>query len=65
MIHLFGAGGLTHVGNKLDVGEHLVTFEAKLGDAMEWIRQGIITDTKTIIGIMWWAAWGKGRPQRY
>jgi len=65
VIHLFGAGGLTHVGNKLDVGEHLVTFEAKLGDAMEWIRQGIITDTKTIIGIMWWAAWGKGRPQRY
>ena len=60
VIHLYGARGLRHVGNKLDVGEHLVTFEAKLADAMDWIRDGHITDTKTIIGIMWWATWGRG-----
>ncbi len=60
VIYLWGARGLRHVGNKLDVGEHLVTFEAKMADAMEWIRDGHITDTKTIIGIMWWATWGRG-----
>ena len=59
VIYLWGARGLRHVGNNLDVGEHLVTFEAKVADAMEWIRDGHITDTKTIIGIMWWATWGR------
>ena len=33
VIHLFAARGLTHVGAKLDVGEHLETFEAKIDDA--------------------------------
>lgn len=55
VIELFGARGLSHVGAKLDAGEHLETFEAKLDDALEWVRDGIITDTKTIIGILWWA----------
>jgi ADP-ribose pyrophosphatase len=60
VIHLYGARGLTHVGNELDEGEHLETFEASISDAMEWIREGHITDTKTVLGILWWAAWGAG-----
>ena len=65
VIHLLGARGLRHVGHKLDVGEHLVSFEAKVSQAMDWIRDGYITDTKTIIGIMWWAQWGqRGAPGR-
>jgi ADP-ribose pyrophosphatase len=59
VIEVFGARGLRHVGAKLDVGEHLETFEAKIADALEWVRDGIITDTKTTLGLLWWARWGK------
>ena len=59
VIHLYGARGLKHVGNKLDEGEHLESFEAKVSDALEWVRDGHITDTKTVIGILWWATWGR------
>ena len=61
VIHLYGARGLTHVGANLDVGEHLVTFEAKVADALEWVRDGLITDTKTMIGLFWWDKWGRSR----
>ena len=53
VIHLYAARGLRHVGAQLDVGEHLETFEASLDDALEWVRDGVITDTKTIIGLLW------------
>ena len=59
IIELYGARGLKHVGANLDVGEHLETFEVKLTDALEWVRDGIITDTKTSIGLLWWATWGQ------
>ena len=59
VIHLYGARGLSHVGAKLDVGEHLETFEAKIADALEWVREGIITDTKTTFGLLWWDKWGR------
>jgi ADP-ribose pyrophosphatase len=59
VIHLFGARGLKHVGHALDEGEHLTTFEAKLSDALEWVRDGIITDSKTAYGLLWWDKWGK------
>jgi ADP-ribose pyrophosphatase len=58
VIHLYAARGLKHVGAKLDVGEHLEVFEARIGDAVEWVRDGIITDTKTMIGILWCARFG-------
>lgn len=59
MIHLYGARHLRHVGAKLDAGEHLETFEAKLADALEWVREGLITDTKTTFGLLWWDKWGR------
>jgi ADP-ribose pyrophosphatase len=59
VIQVFGARGLTHVGAKLDVGEHLEVFEAKIADALEWIRDGIITDTKTTLGLLWWDRFGR------
>lgn len=58
VIHLYGARGLAHVGARLDAGEHLEVFPAKLADALEWVRDGIITDTKTCIGLLWWAQFG-------
>jgi ADP-ribose pyrophosphatase len=59
VIHMFGASGLHHVGARLDEGEHLEVFEAKVADALEWVRHGIITDTKTSIGLLWWDKWGR------
>src|SRR6185369_16205219 len=58
VIHLYGARGLTHVGSNRDVGEHLETFQATLADALEWVRDGIITDTKTTFGLLYWDKWG-------
>jgi hypothetical protein len=40
------------------VGEHLETFEASIADALEWVRDGIITDTKTTFGLLYWDKWG-------
>ena len=58
VIQVFGARGLRHVGAKLDVGEHLEVFEARLEDALEWVRDGIITDTKTTFGLLYWERFG-------
>jgi len=59
VIHLYGARGLTYVGHRLDVGEHLETFQARICDALEWVRDGIITDSKTSYGLLWWDKWGR------
>ena len=60
IIHLYGARNLTHVGAQLDVGEHLETLAVPLEQALAWVRDGIITDTKTAFGLAWWALWGQG-----
>ena len=52
-IEYFLARGLTHQGSRLDEGEYLEVFELSLDDAMEWIRQGKINDSKTMIGLFW------------
>ena len=59
VIHLYGARDLRHVGANPDAGEHLEVYEVKLADALEWVRDGIITDTKTVLGLLWWARWGQ------
>ncbi|HEX5130662.1 MAG TPA: NUDIX hydrolase, partial [Usitatibacter sp.] len=61
VIHLYAARNLKHVGAKLDVGEHLEVFEATIADAVEWVRDGIITDTKTMIGVLWCERFGAFR----
>ena len=63
VIHVYGARGLRHVGASLDVGEHLEVFEARIDDALEWIRDGIITDTKTTFGLLFWDKFGKFPPR--
>jgi ADP-ribose pyrophosphatase len=49
----FLARGLTHQGRKLDDGEFLEVFELSLPEAIEWIRQGKINESKTIVGLFW------------
>ena len=52
-IEYFVARGLVHQGKQLDDGEFLEVFELSLGEALEWIRQGKINDSKTIVGLFW------------
>jgi ADP-ribose pyrophosphatase len=49
----FLARGLRHEGARPDDGEHLEVFSATLDQALEWARQGAITDGKTLIGLFW------------
>ena len=49
----FLARGLTHQGRNLDDGEFLEVFELSLPEAIEWIRQGKINESKTIVGLFW------------
>lgn len=52
-IDLYLATGLTAGERKLDDGEFLETFTASFGELMDWVKQGRITDVKTIIGAFW------------
>ncbi len=52
-IEYFLARGLKHVGSNLDDGEFLEVIELSLDDCFEWIRQGKISDSKTIVGLFW------------
>ena len=52
-IEYFLARELTYQGSQLDDGEFLEVFELSLDEAMEWVRQGKINDSKTIVGLFW------------
>lgn len=52
-LDLFLARGLTAGERKLDDEEFLDVFSAKQEELMAWIREGQITDVKTIIGAFW------------
>ena len=52
-IDFFLARKLEFKGTQLDEGEFLETLQVPLADAIDWIRRGRITDTKTILGLFW------------
>lgn len=52
-IDLFLARDLTEGAAELDDGEFLETFIVPAGQVIDWVRQGRITDVKTIIGAFW------------
>ena len=52
-IEYFLARGLAHQGRQLDDGEFLEVFELPPDEAIEWVRQGKINDSKTIVGLFW------------
>ncbi len=53
LIEYYLAQGITYQGRNLDDGEFLEVFELSLSDALEWVRQGKINDSKTIVGLFW------------
>ena len=52
-IEIFWAQGLTYVGSELDHDEILEVVELSLSDALLAVRDGEITDGKTIAAILW------------
>lgn len=52
-LEIYLARGLTAGESKLDEGEFLETFRTPLADVMGWVREGKITDVKTLIGAFW------------
>jgi len=52
-IELYLAQDLTHVGRAPDDEEFLEAVNVPFADALGWIRDGKITDQKTIIGLLW------------
>jgi ADP-ribose pyrophosphatase len=52
-LEYFLARGLTHQGRQLDEGEFLEVFELDIDEAIDWVRQGKINDSKTIVGFYW------------
>lgn len=52
-IEIFLAHGLSYVGHALDHGEILDVIELSLADALLAVRDGEITDAKTITALLW------------
>ena len=52
-IELYLARHLTRVAGGPDEGEFLETLEVRLEEALQWVREGRITEVKSIIGLMW------------
>lgn len=53
VIHIYQAKGLIAGQAKLDHGEFLHAFETDLTHALTWIQDGLITDPKTMLGLLW------------
>jgi ADP-ribose pyrophosphatase len=58
-IELFLAKKLTRSERKLDQGEFLETLIVPFGEAIEMIRAGRITDSKSVSGLLWVDKWYK------
>jgi len=52
-LELYLARGLTQVGNALDEGEFLEVLTVSLQQALSWVRDGTITETKAVTGLLW------------
>ncbi|BBP96683.1 ADP-ribose pyrophosphatase [Burkholderia sp. SFA1] len=52
-IDIYLARGLTAGDARLDEGEFLETFIADETQLMDWVKDGSISDVKTIIGVFW------------
>ena len=52
-LELFLARGLVAGERRLDEGEFLETFTATVPQLLDWVKDGTITDVKTVIGIFW------------
>lgn len=52
-IEMYLARGLAKGSASLDAGEFLEVFTLPMAEAVEWVRDGRITDAKTVSGLLW------------
>lgn len=52
-IEMFLAEDLTHEGATLDAGETLEVFTTSWQQLLQCVREGSVTDVKTMLGVMW------------
>jgi ADP-ribose pyrophosphatase len=52
-LDIFLARGLTAGERKLDEEEFLDVFHASVNELLDWVKEGKVTDVKTIIGAFW------------
>ena len=52
-IEMFLAEELVHEGATLDAGETLEVFAEQWQRLLQWVRDGTVTDVKTMLGVMW------------
>jgi ADP-ribose pyrophosphatase len=52
-IELFVARGLSKQEAKLDAGEFLEVLKVPFGEALAMVRDGRITDAKSVAGLLW------------
>ena len=52
-IELYLADGLTQVGDALDEDEFLEVMTVPLTQALDWVRDGTITEAKAVTGLLW------------
>lgn len=52
-IELYLARGLRHVGHARDEEEFLDVFPLAIAEALEWVRDGRITEAKAVTGLLW------------
>ena len=52
-IEMYLAEELTYEGATLDAGETLEVFTASWRQLLQWVRNGEVTDVKTMLGVMW------------
>lgn len=60
VIEIWFADGLTLGERHLDDGEFLDVFTATADELDQWMQQGLLTDAKTIVGMMWLKQWRAG-----
>ncbi len=60
-IEIWFARGLQRGERRLDEGEFLDVFAASEQQLSDWIRDGQVTDAKTMIALLWLQQWRAGR----
>jgi len=61
VIEIWFADQLTAGERHLDEGEFLDVFAATQAELEAWMQQGMLTDAKTIVGMMWLRQWRAGQ----
>jgi ADP-ribose pyrophosphatase len=64
IIDLYLARDLQFEARALDQGEFLDVFRLPFDDALGWVREGRISDSKTILGLLWYRQFLSGTAQR-